>query len=421
MALWRAGEGRRLGLSFLYFATLLASYYLIRPVRDALAAGSGPATIKYLSSVVFVVMLALVPLFGVLVTRVKRSLLLPATQGFFALNLVCFAILFHQLPEQLWVGRVFYVWTTAFNLAVVSIFWSFMADIWQEAQGRRLFGVIAAGGSLGGLIGPLAARAWTATIGITGIALLAALGLCLSVAITMLLARDERTPRVQASDSTPAPARTLSLNEPLGGEILAGLSLLARSPFMLGIACLVFVGAMLGMFVYIELAKSAASLFATTALRTTFFATRDLWVNGASCLLQAFVVGALASRIGVRSTMLVAATVVCAGFAFVALTPTAVALLWVNGVFRATEFSIGKPTRDMLWTVVSPEAKYKVKNVIETVVYRGADVVGGWAHAAFGALGFTLTAIASTSAAMALALVMVAWSVGRRYRQMGGF
>ncbi len=414
MWVWRAGEGRRLALSFCYFASLLASYYLIRPVRDALAASSGPSTIKYLSSVVFVVMWVIVPLFGVLMTRIKRTVLLPATQGFFVVNLLCFAATFQFFAETPWVGRVFYVWTTVFNLLVVSLFWSFMADIWHEAQGRRLFGVIAAGGSLGGIIGPLAARTLTPSMGISGITALAALSLSLSMVITVLLARDRRV--IDAGQASGG----LRLNEPLGGEILAGVSLLVRSPFLLGIAVLVVFGAMLGMVVYIELAKSAVRLFATTALRTEFFATRDLWVNIASCLIQAVVVGFLATRVGVRTTLVFAVAVVFAGFVSVAWLPTAGVLLWVNSAFRTTEFGIGKPARDMLWTVVDTESKYKVKSVIDTVVYRGADVFGGWAHAAFGALGMSLGMMASACAAITLALGIVAFKVGTRYRQLSG-
>jgi ATP:ADP antiporter, AAA family len=405
------GERRRLALSFAYFALLLASYYLIRPVRDALAAGSGAGSIKYLATAVFVVMLAIVPLFGWLVAHVRRAVLLPATYAFFAAHLVVFAALFALDPDALWTGRVFYVWTTVFNLFVVSVFWSFMADIWREEEGRRLFGVIAAGGSLGGIAGPAAARVLAGAVGTAGLTLIAASLLGATVVTIVLLGQERRSaPGAAAARRDP----------PVGGAVLAGLSRLVQSPFLLGIAALVALGSLLGMIVYIELARAAAAEFATAAERTAFYSQRDLWVNGASLVLQLLVVGPLARRFGVRPLLAGAAALALAAFAGLAAVPTIGALLAVNVQLRATEFGIGKPNRDMLYTVVDAETKYKVKNVVDTVVYRGSDVLSGWAHAALGLLGLTLGGIAVFGAAVAALLVAIAWAVGSGYRHRGG-
>jgi ATP:ADP antiporter, AAA family len=405
------GERRRLALSFTYFALLLASYYLIRPVRDALAAGSGAGSIKYLATAVFVVMVAIVPLFGWLVAHVRRAVLLPVTYAFFAAHLVVFAALFALDPDAPWTGRVFYVWTTVFNLFVVSVFWSFMADIWREEEGRRLFGVIAAGGSLGGIAGPVAARGLAGTVGTAGLTLIAAALLGASVVMIVLLGQERR--------GAPGAAATRR-DSPVGGAVLAGLSRLVQSPFLLGIAALVALGSLLGMIVYIELAKAAAAEFATAAERTAFYSQRDLWVNGASLVLQLLVVGPLAERFGVRPLLAGAAALALAAFAGLAAVPTIGVLLAVNVQLRATEFGIGKPNRDMLYTVVDAETKYKVKNVVDTVVYRGSDVLSGWAHAALGLLGLTLAGIAAFGAAVAALLVAIAWAVGSGYRRRGG-
>jgi len=405
------GERRRLALSFAYFALLLASYYLIRPVRDALAAGSGAASIKYLATAVFVVMLAIVPLFGWLVARVRRSVLVPLTYGCFALQLLAFAALFRLDPESVWAARVFYVWTTVFNLFVVSVFWSFMADIWREEEGRRLFGVIAAGGSLGGIAGPALARALAGQVGTAGLTLIAAALLAATIVTIVLLGRERRAP--------PA-AGAAAPEQPVGGAVLAGLWRLAASPFLLGIAALVALGSLLGMIVYIELARAAATGFATAAARTAFYSERDLWVNGASLVLQLAVVGPLALRFGVRPLLAGTAALAFAGFALLAAMPLPGMLLALNVLLRTTEFGIGKPNRDMLYTVVDAETKYKVKNVVDTVVYRGSDVLSGWAHAALGLLGLSLAGIAAVAAAAALALVAIAWAVGTGYRRRGG-
>ena len=415
-ALRQPGELRRLALSFCYFALLLASYYLIRPVRDALAAGSGADTIKYLSMAVFVTMLAIVPIYGFLLARIRRSLLLPLTYGFFTANLLIFAFLFHLDSENVWTGRFFYVWTTVFNLFVVSVFWSFMADIWREAEGRRLFGVIASGGSLGGLLGPIAARQLVFSVGTAGLALLAALLLAGTIVISLLLMRDARGREVEGGPREGA----RGLDEPIGGEILAGLSHLAASPFLLGIAALVALGSLLGMIVYIELAKAAATHFASAAERTTFFSGRDLWVNGASFFLQLAAVGPLAQRLGVRPILVGAGLLAALAFAGLGLMPTMGLLVNVNIVLRTTEFGFAKPSRDMLWTVVDPQSKYKVKNVIDTVVARGSDVVSGWIHAGLTAAGLSLTGFAVVGVGIGLVIAFVGLAEGTGYRRRGG-
>ncbi|MBS0374958.1 MAG: MFS transporter [Proteobacteria bacterium] len=409
------GERRRLALSFAYFALLLASYYLIRPVRDALAAGLGAGSVKYLATAVFFVMLAIVPVFGALVARVRRSRLLPWTYAFFALNLIGFAIAFRLDPDGAWAGRAFYVWTTVFNLFVVSVFWSFMAEIWHEEEGRRLFGVIAAGGSLGGIAGPTLARLAVGTLGTSGLTLLAAGLLGATVVVILALAR-ERRPEVDAG----APAAGGSLDEPVGGAILAGLSRLLRSPFLAGIAALVALGSLLGMFVYIELAREAGSAFASAAERTAFFSTRDQWINGASLVLQFLVVGSLSRRFGVRPVLAGSASLALAAFMTLALAPTLGVLLGVNVLLRSVEFGLAKPNRDMLYTVVDPETKYKVKNVVDTVVYRGSDMVSSWVHAALAGAGLTLTGVATVGAGIGALLVATAWAVGTGYRRRGG-
>lgn len=405
------GEGYPLALSFTYFALLLASYYMIRPLRDALGAGVGAHEIKYLSTAVFVTMLLIVPVFGWLVARIRRNLLLPLVYGFFVLNLVGFAIAFRAAPDDAWVARVFYVWTTVFNLFVVSVFWSFMADLWREEQGRRLFGVIAAGGSLGGLVGPMLTRALVDDLGLAGVALASAGFLACTLATIVLLAR------YAGPASTLARAR---LDEPVGGAILAGLARLVRSPFLLGIAALLLVGVTLGMFVYIELAGYVRSAYATAAERTAFYSLRDLAVNALALVLQLVVVGRLTSRFGVRTTLLATATIAVASFAAVGLAPSLLALAVANVALRACEFGLAKPSRDMLYTVVDAETKYKVKNVIDTAVYRGGDAASGFVHAAIVAGGVTLAGIGGIGVVLSCALLALAWAVGTGYRERGG-
>jgi AAA family ATP:ADP antiporter len=407
----RPGEGWALALSFAYFTLLLAAYYMVRPLRDALGAGIGADKIKYLASAVFVTMIAIVPVFGWLVARVRRRVLVPALYAFFVANLVVFALFFRSDPDDPSVARVFYVWVTVFNVFVVSVFWSFMADIWREEQGRRLFGVIAAGGSLGGLLGPVLTRNLVANLGTPGVAILAAAFLVATIGAILLL---------EASTQGRAASAHSRIDEPVGGAILAGLSRLVGSPFLLGIAAIVVVGNLLGMIVYIELARFAGSVFTTAAERTAFYSQRDLWVNALALVFQFLVVGRLTTWFGVRTTLVLTTLLAVVCFVGLGLAPMLATLVIVNVALRSTEFGIAKPARDMLYTVVDAESKYKVKNVIDTAVYRGSDTASSWAHGAIAALGVGLVGFAWLSVALATAYVGLAWAVGSGYKRRGG-
>jgi AAA family ATP:ADP antiporter len=407
----RPGEGAALALSFAWFALLLASYYMLRPLRDALGAGLGPGQIKYLSACVFVTMLLVVPVFGALVARVPRRHLVPGLYAFFVLDLLGFAAAFAVDPGSTVAARVFYVWVTAYNLFVVSVFWSFMADVWREEQARRLFGVIAAGGSLGGLVGPVLTRALVGPLGVGGLAALSAACLALTLVAIVLLGR------TVSRDAALAPAR---LDEPTGGAILAGLVDLARSPFLLGIAGLVALGSLLGMFVYVEIARLAAEQFHTAADRAAFYAGRDLAVNALALVFQFAVVGRLAERFGVRATLAATGLLAALAFAGLGLDPVLGTLVVVNVVLRTLEFGVGKPARDMLYTVVEPGTKYKVKNVVDTAVYRASDTASSWTHDLLADAGVGLGGFGWLGAAVAATLAALGWAVGTGYRRRGG-
>jgi len=403
------GERVALVLSFVYFLLLLCAYYLLRPVRDALVAGLGTDEIKYLSLAVFVVMLAITPLFGLLMTHVPRRTLLPSIYGFFACNLLVFAAVF-AADTGAWSARIFYVWVTVFSMFVVSVFWSFMADIWREEQGRRLFGAIAAGGSAGGLLGPLLAGALVHRIGTSGLALCSALLLSGTIVCLVLLSRYAQHDR----QSSPPSERALV------GSSWQGLLLIVRSPFLLGIASLVLIGAIVAMFAYTETARLAKELIATPTDRAAFFARLDLWTNVAALILQALIVGPLTARFGITAPLIGLALIACIAFGAVAIAPTLLVLGVSNIARRAGEFGLGKPGRDMLYTVASPQEKYLAKNVIDTVVYRGGDFIGGWLYGGLAALGLSLAGFGWLAAITMLGAIVVALAVARGYRERGG-
>lgn len=399
-------DRRRLVLSFLAFTLLLAGYYLLRPVRDALIAGQGAETIKYLSSAVFVTMLVIVPVFGWLVPRVPRRLLVPLLYGFFVVNLGAFALAFAAGSSAL-VARGFYVWVTVFNLFAVSVFWSRMADVWPEAAARRYFGRVAAGGSLGGVLGPLLAHELARGLSPAGLVALAALFL-LGAALCVAA--------LPAGATAPAPVKS----EPGLAEVFSGLVQITQSPFLAAIALLVALGSVAGMFVYIEMARLAASAYPDAAARTAFFSGRDFIVNAISGVLQVAVVGLIAARLGVRGALVVAGTLVTVSFVALGLSPTLAMLTVTNVVLRCTEFGLAKPARDMLYTVLPRDAKYQAKNVIDTAVARGSDMSAGWLHAVLGRFGFVLVSYAGLAAGLAALSTAVGFALGSAYRRRGG-
>jgi AAA family ATP:ADP antiporter len=399
------------------FMFLLAAYYVLRPLRDALAATLGADSIKYLSSAVFFVMLLIVPIFGWLVARVPRPRLVPGLYGFFVVNLALFAIAFGRYgitgSAGVWLARVFYVWVTVFNMFAVSVFWSRMADLWSEPQGRRYFGMVSAGGSLGGLIGPLLAHALAANVAIAGLVWISAALLMGALIGLSLFTR----PSAEIAPAMPAPTPAI---EPAGSAALAGLRLIFRTPFLAGIALLVSLGSFLGMIVYIEMARLVALTLPSAVERTQYYSVRDLWVNGIALLLQFFLLGQVTRRLGVGPALVISGCVVLAAFIMLGADPTLHVLTSVSVILRCAEFGLAKPARDMLYTVVPSTAKYQSKNVIDTALYRGSDMASGWIQSLIGRLGMGLAGWGWFGAALTVVLTAVAALVGRAYRRRGG-
>jgi ATP:ADP antiporter, AAA family len=402
-------------ISFVSFMLLLAAYYVLRPLRDALAATLGADSIKYLSSAVFFVMLLIVPIFGWLVARVPRPRLVPGLYAFFVLNLGVFGLAFGRYGTAgtagVWLARAFYVWVTVFNMFAVSVFWSRMADLWSEPQGRRYFGIVSAGGSLGGLIGPLLAHALAANVAIAGLVWISA-GLLTGALIGL-------SSFTQSSAKTP-PVAAAAAHEPAGAAVLAGLWLICRTPFLAGIALLVSLGSFLGMIVYIEMARLVALTLPNAEERTAYYSARDLWVNGIALVLQFFLLGQVTRRLGVGAALVASGCVVLAAFVMLGADPTLAVLTGVSVILRCAEFGLAKPARDMLYTVVPIAAKYQSKNAIDTALYRGSDMASGWIQSLIGRLGFGLAGWGWMGAALTVLLTAVAALVGRDYRRRGG-
>lgn len=360
--------------SFFYFFSLLCGYYIIRPVRDEMGIQVGLANLPWLFTVVFFVMLGLMPIFGWLVSHVPRRRLLPALYIFFALNLVAFyiAMTSNQLGQfgmdSKDVAKIFYIWVTVFNLFAVSVFWSFMVDLWSKEQAKRLFGFIAAGGTLGALAGPTLTAAFVKTIGVPALLLLSAGFMLLCVAIIIWLGRwGAANGAISAAEE-----------KAMGGSLWDGLKLVATKPLLLWLCALMLLLACLGTVMYFEQQRLVAAAFTSPAERTQYFAQLDLVTNLIVLGLEIFVTPIILVRFGLLPALMVLPVLTLLSFGWMSMDASLSAVAIGLVLRRAAEYALAKPAREALFASLSREEKYKAKNVIDTLVHRGGDVAGSW-------------------------------------------
>jgi AAA family ATP:ADP antiporter len=388
-------ERAALLFGFAYFFCLLCGYYLLRPLRDAMGLRGGAGQLQWLFTATFAAMLLLVPIFGAVATHWPPRRFVPLVYRFFALNILGFGILFATGVHEIIVARVFFVWISVFNLFVVSIFWSVMADHFNNEQGRRLFGFIAAGGTAGALAGPVLAASLVVKFGPAVLTLLAALMLELAVQCFVRLAN-----ATAAAGATTKPVQQHNdssdrFNVGIGGGILAGVTLILRDRYLLGIVFYLLLHTFASTFLYFEQGRIVADRLPDTASRTQFFALVDLAVSSLALVLQTAFTGRFLHRFGVTSALVLLPVISLIAIAGIAIWPGLVVLAGAQGIRRAIDYAIVRPAREVLFTVVSRAAKYKAKSVIETVVYRGGDAVSGWIFAALAAVGIGFSGVAA--------------------------
>ena len=391
--------------SFAYFFCLLAGYYVLRPLRDEMGVAGGVRNLQWLFTATFLTMLAAVPLYGALVARLPRRRFIPLVYHFFAANLAIFWLLLTFGVERQIVARVFFVWISVFNLFAVSVFWSFMADLYSSEQGKRLFGFIAAGGSAGALAGP-ALTVWLAVpLGPANLLIVAAL--FLEAAVLCVRRLESVSPAAEKRVSTQNEQRAL------GGGWLAGIGMVLRSPYIAGIALWVALLSVAGTFLYFQQANIVAAASDDPAVRTRMFASIDLAVGLLTVAVQFFATGRLIGRFGVGAAIAFLPFVFGAGFVALAWAPVLAVVIGFQAIQRTANFAIANPAREVLSTVLAREEKYKAKNVIDIVVFRGADAAGGWLFEALRAAGMELRAISLAAVPLAAAWFALALALGR--------
>ena len=377
--------------AFLYFFCLLSSYYILRPLRDEMGVAAGVSQLQWLFTATFVVMLAAVPVFGMLVARFPRRRFVPWVYWFF---IACILSFFGLLQIEEWrvpVARAFFIWVSIFNLFVVTVFWGFLADLFSYEQGKRLFGFVAAGGTTGALLGPSITAALALPLGPTNLLLISALFL---VGATQCVHGLLRTGQGRASDANVKLSGGSGAGEVIGGGLMAGFTEVMRSPFLLLICAHVLLLALTNTFLYFQQASIVAGAFDSPAERTRVFALIDLSVGVVTLVVQLTLTGRILLRYGAGPALALLALVTMAGFAALALAPVLVAVIAFQAVKRATEFAVANPARETLFTVVSREQKYKAKSFIDTAVFRGGDASSGWLYTGLRGLGMELASIA---------------------------
>ena len=412
----RPGEGRALAWSFAYFFCLLAGYYVLRPLRDEMGIAGGVKNLPWLFTATFLVMLAAVPLFGAIVARLPRARFVPLVYHFFVANIAIFWLLLTFDFEKPLVARIFFVWISVFNLFAVSVFWSFMADLYASEQGKRLFGFIAAGGSAGALAGP-AMTVWLAVpLGPVNLLVVAAVLLELAVLCAHRLETAATDLKTTAVDAATAP-REARPAEALGGGWLDGIMMVLRSPYLGGIATWVFLLSLAGTFLYFQQANIVAAASDDPAVRTRIFATIDLAIGILTIIVQCLATGRLIARFGVGPAAAFLPLVFALGFVALAFLPVLVVVIAFQAIQRTANFALSNPAREVLFTVVERTEKYKAKNIIDIVVFRGADAVNGWLFATLRGAGLELTTISLTTVPVALGWVVLAIALGRAHER----
>jgi len=391
---------------------VLSSYYVMRPIRDQAGVAGGVQNLQWLFTGTLVVMLLLNIPFAYLVKLLPRQRFVAITYHFFAANILLFGALFHAAdPAQaVWVGRAFFIWASVFNLFVVSMFWQLNVDVFGPEQGKRLFGLIAVGATLGAMSGSFITAALARHVPPLGLLVIAAALLEIAVFAA------GRLSRLAAAAEPPRAAQ--EAQAPIGGGVLSGITHVVRSPYLLNLGIFLLLFSITSTFLYFQQAAAVGGAFKDRAAQTQFFATVDLLVNCLALVVQLFLTARIVMMLGVALTLAVLPALTIVGFGAIALVPTLVAVAAFQVIRRAADYAVARPARELLYTVTAREDRYKAKSVIDTVIYRGGDQVGAWSLALLrgAGLGAAQVSVAAIPLA-ALWLVNALW-LGRRQEQL---
>mgnify|MGYP000170068586 FL=1 len=405
-----AQEVKAVASSFLFVVVLMSAYYILRPVRDAMASDWTDAEVSWLWTLNFFISTAVVAVYGMAVSRFRFRYLVPAMYGIFALTFVIFYVLAYTSADRTLIDKSFYVWVSVFSLFHISVFWSFMSDLFNKEQAGRLFSIIAAGASVGGLIGPSIPSFFSASMGTDNLMLLASVMLLIPIPIIFYL---------QSLKSTELHNQDLELtppSEPIGGNYFAGFKMFFSNPYLLAIGLFIFLYTGISSFVYFELKNLLSEL--SRVERTAIWAQMDLAVNTLSIATGLFATSRIVGKFGMPVTIALVPILICVGLLVLAISPFLGAVIGLQIIRRAGNYAVTRPAREMLFTRVDRETRFKAKPVIDIVAYRGGDMLMAWLFTGLTqGLGLGLAAVAIVGAGIAALWSMVGIYLGRWFEQ----
>lgn len=424
----RKGEVAALLWSCAYFFLILTAYYILRPIRDEMGVLGGVQNLAWLFTGTLIGTLLLHPVYAGLVSKLPRRRFIALTYRFFILNLVAFFALFSfaDAAQSVWVGRFFFIWLSVFNLFVVSVFWSFMTDLYRPAQSKRLFGVVAVGGTLGALLGSTITTSMVGVLGPVNLLLVSALFLEIAARTAGTLDRHEdqlaaeaRAEAAERGQGNGEPDPSVHGSEIIGGGVAEGVRHVLRSPYLLGIAALMLFYTIAATFLYFQRIDIVSRVFEDDpAGRIRLFGGMDMATNVLTLGTQIFLTGRLLRWLGVGFGLAFLPVVCLIGFGFLGAAPVLAVVVVFEVLRRAGNFALSRPAREVLYTVMSRSDKYKAKNFNDTFVYRLGDQIGSWSYTAMAWLGLGLSGLAFSMLPLSLAWLMLALWLGREHRRM---
>ena len=398
------GEWPRLLIAFAYFFFLLGGYFMLRPIRGTVASNNSDI-LHLLYTGTFITMLAIVPVFGFLVSRFKRGQFIPASYLFFVGCLVLFIMGFEDEATPQWIQRTFYIWLSVFNLFVVSVFWSFMTDVFRPGQAQRLFGVIMAGGSLGSIVGPLITSNLVSSGGSRPVMITAGACLLVATGLAIFLGRYESTNKQKEP-------------EVIGGGVWQGAIRVFKSKYLLYACLLMLLHNLVSTFLFNGMAVLVNENITGFSERTQFFSYLDLTVQVLAFTFQFLITSRLIAKFGMSGTLVIIPALLAGGFVLLGSATTLVLFAGVQVAQRSMNYGVLGPAKEMLFTVVDRELRYKSKNFIDTVVYRGSDVTASWIFKGLSTAGLSVGQMAWFYLPAMGAWAWGAWRLGRTYTSL---
>jgi ATP:ADP antiporter, AAA family len=408
----RPAEMRALAWSWLYIFCVLSGYYILRPIRDDMGVAGGVENLQWLFTGTLLGMVLVNPPFAALVAKLPRVRFIAISYRFFIVNLLTFTFFFNvaTTEQHIWAGRVFFIWTSIFNLFVVSVFWALMVDVFDSEQGKRLFGFIAAGATLGGIAGSSITASLAKDVSATYLLLGSAVLLEAAVFSVRRLSGLS-----DALHQRPAAQSDKAL---IGGSVFSGLTHAFKSPYLINLSVYMLLFSITSTLLYFQQLEIARQAFAERGARTVFFARIDLWVNILTLIAQLVLTARILRAIGVALTLAILPVLSTFGFGALAMAPTIAVLVAYQVLRRAGNFAFARPTREVLFTTVPREDKYKAKSFIDTVIYRTGDQLGAWSYAGLGFLGLAMTGISMVAVPISVAWLLNALWLGRKQERL---